>query len=180
MLSRYYSLSQPVTSDDHSQGPDNAPVTLVEYADYQCPYCGQAHPIVKQIQAHFGDSLRFVFRNFPLAQMHVHALKAAEAAEIAREYGKFWAMHDLLYEHQDRLDRTSLLGYARQLGIDESEFARKLDADEKADRIKEEFMGGVNSGVNGTPSFFINGVKYENSWDYESLKEAIALSSGSR
>lgn len=168
-----YELTEAVTDNDHSQGPADAPITLVEYGDYQCPYCGQAHPIVKKIQEHFGDDLRFVFRNFPLSQMHEHALQSAEAAEIAGEYDKFWAMHDMLYENQDRLGRDALVAYAGELGIDKDEFADKLDNNEQLSHVKADFMSGVESGVNGTPSFFINGILYQQSWDYESLKQAL-------
>src|ERR1039457_2723710 len=115
-------LALPVGERDHIQGPANAPVTLVEYGDYECPYCGQAYPIVKQLQERLGNKLRFVFRNFPLSTMHPHAEEAAEAAEAAAAHGKFWEMHDLLYENQEELDSEELVAYAATLGLNTSRF----------------------------------------------------------
>lgn len=164
-----YDLTNPVTSDDHSAGPEDAIITLVEYGDYECPYCGKAYPIVKQLQQDFKDDLRFVFRNFPLSQLHRYAFGAAESAEIASEYGKFWEMHDTLFENQRELDVPHLVSYAQNIGIDPEEFVAKLRANDKVDKVKADFMGGVESGVNGTPSFFINGLKYDGPWDYDSM-----------
>lgn len=174
LFHKEYTLSVPVSDKDHIQGKNDAPITLVEYGDYQCPYCGQAYPIVKQIQENFGDNLRFVFRNFPLSEMHQYAFGAAEAAEVADDYGKFWEMHDMLYEHQDQLSESHLIDYASQLGIDPKEFRTKLESNSKAQRVKDDFMSGVESGVNGTPSFYINNRKYEGAWDYESLKTILS------
>ncbi len=163
----------PVSERDHIQGHDDAAITLVEYGDYQCPHCGQAYPIVKQIQEEFGEKLRFVFRNFPLIEMHQYSFHAAESAEIASEYDKFWEMHDSLFDNQPELADPNLVQIAAQLDIDPEEFAVKLTNDTQAERVKEDLMSGVNSGVNGTPSFYINGYKYEGSWDYETLKSVI-------
>jgi protein-disulfide isomerase len=148
-------LTAPVT---------DAPVTLVEYGDYECPYCGMAYPIVKQVQAHFGDRLRFVFRNFPLGEIHPHAQHAAEAAEAAAAQGKFWEMHDRIFEHQKRLRDEDLRDYAAAEGLDADRFAVDLSGHAFAERVREDFMSGVRSGVNGTPTFFINGVRFEGDW----------------
>ncbi len=168
-----YPLTPPVSEMDHCQGSKDALVTLVEYGDYQCPYCGQAYPIVKKLQEEFGDKLEFVFRNFPLTEIHEYSFHAAESSEIADEYGKFWEMHDMLYQNQDNLQDDNLIMMASKLGIDSEEFSKKLQAEEKAKKVKDDFMSGVESGVNGTPSFYINGYKYEGPWDYENLKSAI-------
>jgi protein-disulfide isomerase len=149
---------------DHIAGPASAPVTLVEYGDYQCPYCGMAHPIVKSLQQVLGDELRFVFRNFPLSDSHPNAEHAAEAAESAGAQGLFWEMHDTLYENQQALDDRALLSYAEQVGLDTDQLATDLEHGTYRPRIREDFRSGVRSGVNGTPSFFINGIRYDGSW----------------
>ncbi len=166
-------LRKPVGDDDHAQGPANARVTLVEYGDFECPYCGRAYPIVKAVQKHFGRDLRFVFRNFPLTQVHSHAAQAAAAAEAAGDSGKFWEMHDLLYEHQNRLGEPDLVKYASQLGIPSPGFLDVVRSPEKAQRVRDDFMSGVRSGVNGTPTFFINDLRYDGPWDYDDLVAAI-------
>jgi protein-disulfide isomerase len=167
-------LALPVSSRrDHIQGPDMAPVTLVEYGDYECPYCGEAYPIIKNIQADIGNKLRFVFRNFPVTQVHPHAQHAAEAAEAAGAQNKFWEMHDYLYEHQDALDDNHLRRYASALGMDVLRFDREMAEHVHASRVREDFMSGIRSGVNGTPTFYINSVRYDDSWDEETLLSAI-------
>jgi protein-disulfide isomerase len=167
-------LAVPVSrTRDHIQGPDTAPATLVEYGDYECPYCGQAYIIIKQIQQLLGKNLRFVFRNFPLTQVHPHAQHAAEAAESAAAQNKFWEMHDYLYEHQQALDDEHLAQYAALLGLDLPKFVQDIFHHVHAARIREDFLSGIRSGVNGTPTFFINGTRYNNSWDLETLLEAI-------
>jgi protein-disulfide isomerase len=166
-------LTPPVGERDHVQGAASAPVTLVEYGDYECPYCGQAHPIVKAIQQQVGDRLRFVFRNFPLANMHPHAQHAAEAAEAAGALGNFWPMHDLLYENQEVLEDDDLLQYAAALGLDAERFRGDLVRHVHASRVREDFLSGARSGVNGTPTFFLNGVRYDESWDFDTLLHAI-------
>ena len=159
------SLTTPVNEErDHVTGPETAPVTLVEYGDFECPYCGRAYPIVKSIQDALGDELRFVFRNFPLADVHPHAEHAAEAAESAGAQGIFWEMHDTLFEHQDELDDAALVAYGEALGLDASQLARDIEDGAYEDRVREDFRSGVRSGVNGTPSFFINGVRYDGNW----------------
>lgn len=166
-------LSQPVTSGDHIIGPAIAAVTLVEYGDYECPYCGMAHPMVKQILRHFDNQLRFAYRHFPLSRVHPHAQRAAEAAEAAGAQGRFWPMHDLLFEHQNALEDQDLLAYAAALDLDLQRFVAELEAGRHAARVREDFLSGVRSGVNGTPTFFINGARYDGSVDFGSLAAAI-------
>jgi protein-disulfide isomerase len=166
-------LSPPVGDRDHIQGSTEAPLTLVEYGDYQCPYCGLSYSVVKELQKKLGDQLRFVFRNFPLAMMHPDAEHAAEAAEAASAHGEFWEMHDLLYENQEALSDDDLLRYAAALDLDLSHFAKDLDAHAYAARVHEDFISGARSGVNGTPSFFINGVRHDGGYDFESLLAAL-------
>ena len=167
-------LLLPVSERDHARGPVNAPVTLVEYGDYQCPYCGMAKPIVDQVQRELGEGLRFVFRNFPLTEVHPNAEHAAEIAEAAGTRNKFWEMHDMLYAHQKALDDQHLAEYATLLGVPASEVKRALGQHAYLDRVREDFMSGVRSGVNGTPTFFINAARYDGSHDHDSLLAAIA------
>jgi protein-disulfide isomerase len=166
-------LKVPITSDDHSQGSALAPVILVEYGDYQCPYCGRAYPMVKQLQEQFGHNLRLIFRNFPLQQIHPFALAAAETAEFANAKGRFWEMHDRLFETQDSLSSQSLLESVSLLGLDGAAWETSVNEGRFDDRIAKDFEGGVRSGVNGTPTFFINGVRHNGSFDFEALREAI-------
>jgi protein-disulfide isomerase len=166
-------LSVPVTAHDHAQGPADALVTLVEYGDYECPHCGRAYPIVKEVQRRLGSRLRFVFRNFPLAESHPHAERAAEAAEAAGAQGLFWEMHDTLLERQRELDDPHLVQHAREIGADEQRFLKDLTSRVYAERVREDFLSGIRSGVNGTPTFFINGIRYDGRWDYESLLGAL-------
>ena len=166
-------LTPPVSRDDHSAGPEDAPVTLVEFGDYECPHCGAAHPVIQEIQKILGASLRFVFRNFPLRQIHPHAERAAEAAEAAGAQDEFWGMHDLLFENQDALKDPDLLRYAASLNLDVERFAKELTAGLYADRVRRDFRSGVKSGVNGTPTFFINGVRHDAPWDLPTLLAAV-------
>jgi protein-disulfide isomerase len=167
-------LVLPVSEDrDHIHGPVDAPVTLVEYGDYECPYCGEAYPIVKQIQERLGKQLRFVFRNFPISTAHPHAEYAAEAAEAAAAQDRFWEMHDHLYEHQQRLRIDDLRSYARAIELDLDLFDKELAEHVHADRVHQDFMSGVRSGVNGTPTFFINGMRHDDSYDFETLLTAL-------
>ena len=167
-------LTVPVGPRDHTSGPENAPLTLVEYGDFQCPHCRNAFPIVKQVQQQLGARLRFVFRNFPLSQIHPEAEHAAEAAEAAGAQGAFWQMHDRLFERQFALDDDSLVEYAQELGLDADRLRGELDAGTYRAKVRDDFMSGVKSGVNGTPTFFINGVRYDGSYDLGSLLEAIS------
>ena len=166
-------LKPPVGANDHVQGSAKAPVTLVEYGDYECPYCGEAYSVVKELQERLGDQMRFVFRNFPLAQAHPHAEHAAEAAEAAAAQGKFWEMHDMLYENQDALEDEDLVRYARALKLDVPRFVKEMEAGTYTERVREDFRSGVRSGVNGTPTFFINGARHDGAFDLASLLAAI-------
>jgi protein-disulfide isomerase len=167
-------LTLPVSEDrDHVQGSIDAPVTLVQYGDYECPYCGEAYPIVKDIQARMGEQLRFAFRNFPITTSHPHAEHAAEAAEAAGAQGRFWQMHDHLYENQRHLEDDDLRSYAQALDLDLDLFDKELTEHIHADRVHEDFMSGVRSGVNGTPTFFINGSRHDDSYEFETLLGAL-------
>ena len=166
-------LKVPVTQHDHSKGPANAPVTLVEYGDFECPGCGAAYPIVNLVVQHFGPKLQFVFRHFPLTQVHPNAEPAAESAEFAGAHGRFWEMHDGIYENQDRLGPPLLFALAGALQLSELELRNALESEKYAPEIKSDFLGGVRSGVNGTPSFFINGRQHEGSYAFEDLVAAI-------
>ena len=166
-------LKPPVGANDHAQGPANAPVTIVEYGDYECPYCGEAYPVTKALQQRLGNQLRFVFRNFPLNEAHPHAEHAAEAAEAAGAQGKFWEMHDLLYENQDALEDEDLSRYAHALHLDEKRFVKDMSEHRYAERVREDFRSGAKSGVNGTPTFFINGVRHDGPFDLKSMIAAI-------
>ena len=164
-------LKPAVGESDHVAGPADAPITLVEYGDFQCPHCARAHPRVTALQQRFGDRLRFVFRNFPLAEMHPEAFHAAEAAEsVAASTGSdaYWRMHHLLFEHQQddeyALDDAHLASYAKEAGGDPAQVSRDLAGEAFEERVRSDFMSGVRSGVNGTPTFFINGVRYDGDW----------------
>ncbi len=166
-------LTLAVGERDHIQGDAAAKVTLVEYGDYQCPHCGVAYPIVKAIEKQFGKKLRFVFRNFPLTSAHPQAQLAAESAEAAAVQGVFWEMHDAIYEHQANLSEHALLIMAEKLNRDIKRFSEDLTTGTYRKRVKEDFMSGVRSGVNGTPTFFINGYRFEGSWDFQTLSTAL-------
>lgn len=174
-------LSLPVDSArDHIEGAADAAVTLVEYGDYECSYCGMAYPIVKALQSALGDRLRFVFRNFPLTDIHPHAEHAAEAAEAAGAQKKFWEMHDALYEHQKSLGDTKIKELADSLKLDGTTLLEQVHRQVFADRIEEDFESSVVSGVNGTPTFFINGHRFNGSWsDPEEFREALEHASRS-
>jgi protein-disulfide isomerase len=168
------SLAVPVSEEDHAQGSPGAAVTLLEYGDYQCPYCGQAYPIIKEVQAAMGLKLRFVFRNFPLTQAHPYAELAAEAAASAAVEGKFWEMHDALYENQAMISDDAMMEIARKLGLNLSRFVEDIRTRKFMNHVRKDFMGGVKSGVNGTPCFFINGKRHDRPWDYETLSNSLA------
>jgi protein-disulfide isomerase len=166
-------LIPPVSSRDHIKGPRNVPVTLVEYGDYECPYCGQAYWFVKDLEQSLGDLLCFAFRNFPLTNVHPHAEHAAEAAEASGAQGKFWEMRDCLFEHQQALHDRDLVDYAADIGIDVPLFVSEMTAHRYADRVREDFLSGVRSGVTSTPTFFINRARYQGSLNLRSLLTAI-------
>ena len=158
-------LKTPVGPEDHSLGPEEAPITLLEYGDYQCPHCGHAYPIVKAVQEKLGNRLRFVFRNFPLREMHPMAEAAAESAEYAGSQGRFWEMHDLLFENQGRLSESLLLELVQQLRLDARDLQKSLREHSYLGRVQKEFASGVRSGVNGTPTFFINGSRHDGDFE---------------
>jgi len=161
-------------SRDHIQGDVRTILTLVEYGDYQCPFCGAAYPEVKKVQKELGSKLRFVFRNFPLTNVHEFAMVAAETAEAAGAQGKFWEMHDFLYEHQRTLgDHSVAPAHAKELGLDTQKFEREISQHVYQKRIKDDFMGGVRSGVNGTPTFYVNGVRHDGPAEAEAIVKSL-------
>jgi protein-disulfide isomerase len=166
-------LHVPVSAGDHIQGDPEAPVVLVEYGDYECPHCGRAFPIVQRVQRHFGERLGFVFRNFPLNEAHPHAEMAAEAAEFAAANDRFWEMHDGIYENQQLLGEQMLLELSEAIGLSPPDLQKALIARAYAHRVREDFMGGVRSGVNGTPTFYINGQRHDGPFELEFLVAAI-------
>jgi protein-disulfide isomerase len=166
-------LIPPVSERDHILGVDNAPLTLVEFGDYQCPYCGAAHEVVKELQENFRKKLRFVFRHFPLTQIHEYALLAAEAAEAAGFQGKFWPLHEVLYENQAWLGPESILKWAGDLGLNLEKLGKDIAEGRAMKRIKEDRLSGIRSGVNGTPTFFLNGLRHNGPFDYNSLSENL-------
>lgn len=175
MPTNHAQLNQPVTERDHTLGPANAPVTLVEYGDFECPHCGAAFPVIEHLRKELGDRLRFVYRHFPL-EMHEYAQIAAEAAEAADSQDAFWKMHDTLLRHQSELDVPHLLHYAGRLGLNEAQVQRELSAHLHRDRVQADMLSGSRSGVHGTPTFFINGVRYEGGMD--GLRDALEQAAG--
>ena len=157
-------LLVPVTERDNSIGPSNAVVTLVEYGDFECSFCRKAYSMLQGLRRYMGDNLRFVYRHFPLAEAHPHAQHAAEAAEAAGAQGKFWEMHDILFQSQDALEDEDLVMYAARIGIDFQRVSQELAAGAYTRRVRDDFRGGARSGVNGTPTFFINGARYDGNW----------------
>ncbi len=166
-------LKVPVGDNDHVQGRADAPLTLVEYGDYQCPYCGMAYLQVKRVQRHFGEKLRFVFRNFPLTESHPEAERAAETAEFAGAHRKFWEMHDRLYENQQALGVELYLALAEEFGLAQRDLKQALETAAYRERIRADFLGGVRSGVNGTPAFYINGLRHDAAFDHDVLVAAL-------
>jgi protein-disulfide isomerase len=171
-------LTPPVNQHDHRRGVLSAPIKLCEFGDYECPFCGQAYPVVKALEESLGDRLCFVFRNFPIVSSHPHALQAAEAAEAAGAQGRFWEMHDLLYENQDALGIDDLLEYAAALDLDLDRFTDDLRTHRYVPKIRADLKSGALSGVNGTPTFFINGHRHDGSFDFESLYAACVAAIG--
>jgi protein-disulfide isomerase len=174
-------LREPASERDHVRGSlRDASVVLVEYGDYECPHCAAAQPTVDSLGALLGEGLCTVFRHFPLTQIHPHSLRAAEAAEAAGAQGAFWPMHETLFDHQDMLDDASLAEYADELGLDVRRFTNELRLGVHEPRVREDFMGGVRSGVNGTPTFFINGTRYDGSYDLRSMFAALQRASAGK
>ncbi len=153
-------LAVPVSERDHIRGPIDAPVTLVEYGDYECPWCAKAHPVLAELRERAGNLVRIVFRHFPLNTIHAHASVAAQAAEAAGAQGKFWEMHDELYAHQDELSEGDFSRYARRIGLEPYRFESDLSSARFAYRVKEDYESGVRSGVTGTPTIYINDDRY--------------------
>jgi protein-disulfide isomerase len=166
-------LRPPVSASDHRAGSNDALVTLVEYGDYECPHCARAHPIVHEVRKRMGRRLAFVFRHFPLSNVHPHAMHAAEAAEAAAVEGGFWPMHDAIFARPDALSDADLVERARRLGLDSTRVEKELAAGVHAAHVREDFASGVRSGVNGTPTFFIDGRRHDASWEAEALLAAL-------
>jgi protein-disulfide isomerase len=167
-------LDPPVAPRDHAAGPAGARVTLVEYADFECPSCGAAHAVIQVVRRAFGDNLRLVFRHFPLRDSHPHALDAARAAEAAAEQGQFWPMHDRLFERQHALGPDDLTRHARKLELDVVRWSRVMALASTEDRVLADLASGRRSGVRGTPTFFINGARYDGLVERGPLIDALA------
>ena len=165
-------LVDPVSADDHSRGSIDAGLIVVEYGDYQCPYCDDARIVVGKLLKNFGESLRFVFRNFPLADIYPHAKNAAVVAEAVGLQGKFWEMHDVLYDNQWQLDDDALVRYATQVGADVDQMMADLGG-RPLRRVESDFESALRSGANATPTFFVNGVRYDGSLQYEPLADHL-------
>jgi protein-disulfide isomerase len=170
-------LTLPEPERDHLYGSADGSIRLLEYGDYECPFCAEAQPIIKEIQRRLGDDLLFAFRHFPLTNIHPHSKHAAEAAEAAGAQGNFWGMHDILFENQDALEDEYLAAYAAELGLDVARLIREVTSSIYAQRIREDFKSGMRGGVNGTPTFFINGERYDGARDLKHLLNALTAQS---
>lgn len=171
-------LRVPVQAADHARGPEDAPIVLLEYGDYECPHCGRAYPVTERLQKALGGDLRFVFRHFPLGELHPNAMNAARAAEAAGRQGKFWEMHGMLFRNQNALDPESLIAHAFALRLNQKAFVRDMESEKTDFKILADFQSGVRSGVrsgvNGTPTFFVNGIRYDGDWSYEPFLEELS------
>jgi protein-disulfide isomerase len=172
-MSRRIDLAIPVSAVDHAIGPEHSPITVVEYGDFECPTCKQAAPAVKLVLERFGGRVRFVFRHFPVESAHPHAMHAAQAAEAAGGQGKFWQMHDLLFENQRHLKMANLRGYAERLDLDMPRFIAEMDDEIYLQRVREQMQGGTQSHVRGTPTFFINGIIQDVSFGMHALMDGV-------
>jgi protein-disulfide isomerase len=168
-------LLLPIRSRDHGHGPEDAAYTLVEYGDYECPDCGRLYATLRDLQSETASRLRFVFRHYPLSGVHHHAQQAAEAAEAAGAQGKFWEMHMLLFERQQALRTKDLIRYAEELGLDVERFRKELKNQTYRDRVRADFIAGVQNGVYRTPGLFLNDVRYDDPWDREALQSALHM-----
>jgi protein-disulfide isomerase len=166
-------LTPPIGPDDRVLGTSTAAVSLAEYGDYECPFCALAHHHVRKVIRDLEHSMRFAFRHLPLAQAHPHALMAAEAAEAAGAQGSFWRMHDMLFENQHALGFSNLIAYATVLNLDVERFASELEQHVHLEKVRRDFRSGAHSGVNGTPTFFIDGERFDGSWEADSLEAAV-------
>ncbi|MFC7546115.1 DsbA family protein [Plantactinospora sp. GCM10030261] len=171
-------LRDPVTAEDHVRGPVDAPVTIVEYADFQCPYCGEAYPNLREVLRQRADTVRLVFRHFPVANVHPYAEMAAETAEAAGARGHFWAIHDWLFDHQEQLDPVHMSLGVQQAGVDADEVSAEVNAHRRLDRVRRDFVGGIRSGVHGAPTFFVNGVRHEAGHALPDLLAAVDRAAG--
>jgi protein-disulfide isomerase len=170
-------LTVPVSIGiDHIRGSVNAPITMVEYGDFECPYTGMAYTVIKELMRQFNEKIYFVYRNFPLNDIHPHAQHAAEAAEAAAAQDKFWQMHDYLFEHQKALDDHHLLEYAQKVGLNVDRFKKEIPGHIYAPLINKSLKSGIDSGIEGTPTFFINRERYEDSWDLNTLSSFLKKS----
>jgi protein-disulfide isomerase len=169
-------LVPPLGPRDHVRGSPRAPVSLLEYGDYECPLCRRAHAVVDDVLRRVGADLLYAYRHFPLGRVHPHASMAAHAAEAAGAQGAFWAMHATLFENQDALELPDLLLYARDLNLDVDRFAEEIGSGAYAAKIRDDFRSGVRSGVNGTPSFFLDGLRFDAPWDTDHLVAAVVRS----
>jgi formate-nitrite transporter family protein len=170
-------LAIPVSAHDHARGPAEAPLTVVQYGDFECPHCALAHPRLTEIANELGDSLRLVYRHFPLTDVHPRAQRAAEAAEAAAKQGRFWEMVPLLYANNERLDDETLLRCAKKAGADAKRLMKEVGSGAHAARVRADYLGGLRSGVSGTPTFFINGERYEGTLGLDSLVSALLKAS---
>ncbi|MCL6749489.1 DsbA family protein [Nostoc sp. CCCryo 231-06] len=175
-LDDYNRLLVPISEQDHIQGLVSTSVTLLQYGDYQCPTCGEAHRLIKAIQHQIND-LCFVFRHFPQQQIHPYAQRAAEAAEAAAAQGQFWQMHDILFNHQQELGNDYLVDYANNLGLDIPQFLQDISRQVHIARINQDIESGLHSGVTAAPALFINGIRYTSRWNIEQLMAAIVTAS---
>jgi protein-disulfide isomerase len=178
--STHHTLTTPIDRRDHVSGPLEAPLQLVEYGDYECPFCGTAHPVVQELERLLSDRLCFAYRHFPILGAHPHALRAAEAAEAAAAQGQFWAMHNRLFEHQDLLGDEMLVTHAVRLGLDAARFVEDLRSQRFVPRVQEDLSSGARSGVNGTPTFFVNGQRYDGPPEVQSLIDALQVTASMR
>ena len=168
-------LLLPIRPEDHAHGPEDAPYTLVEYGDYECPDCGRLYLILRDLQRDIASRLRVVFRHYPLSGVHHHAQQAAEAAEAAGAQGKFWEMHNLLFERQGALQTKDLIRYAGELSLDVERFRNELKNQTYSDGVRADFIAGVQNGVYRTPGLFLNDVRYDDRWDSESLRTLLKI-----
>jgi protein-disulfide isomerase len=166
-------LKNAITERDQKEGNESAPLTLVEYGDYQCPHCGAAYPVIKKLQAHFGNDLLFVFRNFPLAEIHPFAMTAALTAEASGLQKKFWAVHDVIFTYQHQLSAQQLLKWAKEAGVELYKLEKDMQSEIVTSKVESDFEGGIRSGVNGTPSFFINEQRYDGDYSFEHMRNAL-------
>lgn len=167
----------PVTARDHIKGPADATLTLVQFADFECPHCALVYPVVHEIARELKDCLRIVYRHFPLSQVHSNAQRAASAAEAAAAQGRFWEMADVLHANNEDLELESIQRYARKLKLEMKQFNRELESGVHAARVRADFLGGVRSGVNGTPTFFINGERHQGALEFDAMVAALLAAS---